>query len=86
MVIGSQFLQWSWLTNSGFINDDEAPVSIKNFNGLPKGADISIYGSVCPCLFISMYPVGSGRHLFENFHCRQFRYYRVVRMGWIVGE
>lgn len=56
------------------MNDEEAPVSIRNFKGLPKGEDIFMYGKVCPCLFKSRYPVGPGRHLVENFDYHQLCY------------
>lgn len=71
IVTGLQVI-WSFKgANSGLINDEEAPESIKNLKERPNGDDISMNGSFVPCLFMSIYPVGFSRLMLENFEYRQ---------------
>lgn len=72
ITIGSVCIR-SWAcVYSGFIKDEDAPVSIRNLSGRPKGEDIFTQGRINPCLFISKYPKGLSRHVIENLN-RQLR-------------
>ena len=81
IIRGSHTILSSVVIYSGLIKDDDAPVSIKNLKGLPKGEEIFMNGKSLPCLFISKNPVcprpirkNPGSHQccltldFRNFH------------------
>lgn len=53
-------------TNSGLINEEDAPVSMRNFKGRPNGEEIFMYGRINPCLLTSRYPTELLRRLVEN--------------------
>lgn len=67
ITVGVVSIRSSGWVYSGLINEDEAPVSIKNFKGRPKGEEIFIYGKMNPCLLTSKYPIGLLRLVSENF-------------------
>lgn len=82
IAIGFMSSRSSACAYSGLRKDAEAPVTIKNFSGCPKGDDMLIYGRIERWLLISTYLEESLRLFVENLG-HKFRSLGLTQsVGW----